>query len=101
MSVKLAPLIVAGAISSENTAVIAVLVPTPVVSPGIVVAGMVIVTLGLVVSGAKPVVNVQTKLLTSLSPVVSVAPVVIVAVQIVLGGRLAAGVKVATRLAAV
>ena len=101
MTVKLAPLIVAGAISSEKTAVIAVLVGTPVVGPGMVVAGIVIVTLGLVVSGANPVVNVQTKLLTSRSPVVSVAALVIVAVHSVLGGRLAAGVKVATRLAAV
>ncbi len=45
------------------------------------------------------VVNDHTKGLTSARPVVSWAPVVIVAVQVVMTGRLAAGEKVAVRLA--
>ena len=100
LTVKLPALIVAGAISSLNAAVIAVFVATSAVGPGIVVTGTVDVTMGRVVSGAIPVVKVHTKLLANAMPVVSVAPVVIVAVHTVLIGKLAAGVKVATRLAA-
>ena len=99
VTVKLAPLTVEGAISSEKTAETVVLVATPVVGPGAVVAGMVSVTLGRVVSGARPVSKFQIKLLARVRPVVSVAPVVIVAVQRLLAGKLAVGVKVAMRLA--
>ena len=98
---KLAALIVAGDMSSEKVAVIAVLVGTPGVELPAVVAGMVSVTLGRVVSSDAPVVKVQTKLLASGTPNVSVAPEVIVAVHIVPAGRLADDVKVATRLAAI
>lgn len=101
VTVKLVPFTVAGAMSSENTAETVVLVATPTVGPGVDVAGIVSVTLGRVVSGATPVLKVHTKLLTSVRPVVSVAPVVTVAVQRALAGRLAVGVKVAARLAAV
>ena len=97
---KLVAVIVAGAISSENVTLIAVPVGTPGVIAGVVVTGVVRVTLGRVVSGTAPVVKVKTKLLANARPVVSVAPVVIVAVQIVLAGRLAIGAKDATRVAA-
>jgi hypothetical protein len=50
----------AGSIFSLKVAVIAELVKTLSVGPGIVVAGTVIVTSGRVVSGAKLVVKVQT-----------------------------------------
>ena len=60
MSVTLAALIVAGAMSSLNTALIAEFVGTPGVTPGVVVAGTVSTTRGLVVSGAAPVVNCHT-----------------------------------------
>jgi hypothetical protein len=52
--------IVAGAIFSVKAAEIAVLVTTPVVGPGFVVAGTVSVVLGRVVSGVAPVVKVHT-----------------------------------------
>jgi hypothetical protein len=65
-----------------------------------VFAGLVESTVGLVVSGAAAVVNVQMKLLASAVSVRSMAPVVIVAVYTVLDARLAAGVKVATEPAA-
>lgn len=100
VTVKLDALIVAGAMSSEKVAVTPVLVATPVVGPGLDVAGTVSVTLGRVVSVADPVVNVQTKFAARGTPAVSIAPVVIVAVQIVPAGSGAAGVNVAVRLAA-
>ena len=100
VTIKLVAVIVEGAISSEKTAVIAVLVGTSGVMRGTVVAGTVIVTLGWVVSGASPVVKVHTKLLNNARPVVSLDPVVMVAVQSVLGGSADAGVKVETRPAA-
>ena len=100
VTVKLAPLTVAGAISSEKTAETVVLVATPVVGPGAVVDGMVRMTRGRVVSGARPVSKFQIKLLAKVRPVVSVAPLVIVAVQRLLAGKLAVGVKVAMRFAA-
>ena len=95
LTVKLPALIVAGAISSLNAAEIDVFVATSAVGPGIVVTGTVSVTLGRVVSGARPVVNAHTKLPANAMPAVSVAPVVIVAVKVVLPARLLAGVKVA------
>lgn len=63
-------------------------------------AGAVSVTLGRVVSAVAAVVNRHTKAVANARLVVSRAPVVIVAVQVVLIGKLAAGEKVATRLAA-
>jgi hypothetical protein len=49
---------------------------------------------------ASEVVNVHTKLVASLFPIVSAAPVVIVAVYVVLAARAAVGVKVAILLVA-
>jgi hypothetical protein len=46
--------------SSVKTALIALLVDTPAVGPGAVVAGTVNDTLGRVVSGTTPVLNCQT-----------------------------------------
>jgi hypothetical protein len=60
VTVKLLAVSVAGNMSSLKAAVIAVLVVTPGVGPGVVVAGEVTVTDGRVVSGAALVVNVQT-----------------------------------------
>jgi hypothetical protein len=54
------PLTVAGAIASVKVAVIAELTGTPVVGPGVVVAGTVSVTPGRVVSAEAPVVNFHT-----------------------------------------
>ncbi len=59
VTVKLAAVIVAGAMSSVKAATMAVLVAKPVVGPGSVVAGTVVVTWGRVVSGAAAVVKVQ------------------------------------------
>ena len=97
---KLAAVMVAGAMSSLKTALTEVLVATPAVGPGIDVTGTVRTTLGRVLSGAAPVVNVQTKLPANATPLLSATPVVTVAVHVVLTGRLADGVKIATRLAA-
>ena len=55
VTVKLAAVIVGGDISSLNTALIEVLLGTPTVGPGVVVAGTVNITLGLVVSALAPV----------------------------------------------
>jgi hypothetical protein len=59
VTVKLDAVIVRGFMSSENTAVIAVLVGAPGVGPGTDVAGTVSITVGRVVLGATPVVNCQ------------------------------------------
>ena len=67
-----------GAMSSVNRALIAELVATPVVGPGFVVAGTVITTLGLVVSGAAAVVNCEIKGLDITRPVaILLAPVMV------------------------
>jgi len=65
-------------------------------------AGIVEVTVGMVVSGAAPVVKVQRYLATNelAGSSWSCAPVVIVAVNVVLGARFSVGVKVATEPAA-
>jgi hypothetical protein len=60
VSVKLVAVIVAGAIDVLNTAVMAVLVGTAAVGPGLVVGGTVIVTLGRVTLAVTPVVNCHT-----------------------------------------
>ena len=80
VTVKLVPVIVAGAMSSVKTAVMAVLAGTPAVGPGLVVAGTVSATLGRVVSGATPVVNRQTKGFANASPVARLLAPVTVAV---------------------
>jgi hypothetical protein len=59
-TVKLAAERVAGDMSLLNTALMAVLLGTPVVGPGVVVAGTVIVTRGRDKSALAPVVNVHT-----------------------------------------
>src|SRR5450759_2888049 len=89
-------MIVAGAISLLNVAVIAVLTNTPVVGPGLVVAGMVLVTVGRVISASRPVVKVHVKALASGRPIVSLAAVVTVAVQSATAGRTLAGTVAGT-----
>lgn len=59
VTAKLAVVKVAGAICSVKVAVIEELIGTPVVGPGVVVAGTVRNTEGLVVSGAEPVVKLH------------------------------------------
>ncbi len=56
VTVKLGATIVAGAMDSVNTAITDALVAAPVVGPGLVVAGEVSVTRGLIVSAAVPAV---------------------------------------------
>ena len=90
---------VAGEMSSVNTAEMAVLVATPVVGPGVVVAGTVEITPGRVVSAVNAVLKLQTKLLPNGTPCVSIAPVVMVAVHVTPAGSAAPGEKVAERLA--
>ena len=60
MTVKLAPLMVVGAIFSVKAAVTDELMGTPVVGPGVVVAGTVSNTLGRVVPNVTPVVKCHT-----------------------------------------
>jgi hypothetical protein len=61
VTVKVAPLIVAGAMSLVKVALMALLLGMPVVGPGIVVAGKVVDTRGRVRSaGDATVVNFQT-----------------------------------------
>ncbi len=79
LSVKLLAPKVAAAMSSVNTALRAALVATPVVGPGVVVAGTVSATRGRVVSASTPVVNCHTYGL-SVSPVAKLAAPVTVAV---------------------
>lgn len=76
VSVKLAVVIVASLIVSENVALTVVLRATPVAP----LAGVVAVTVGAVRSGVTPVVNVSTKLLASALPDASFAAVVMVTV---------------------
>jgi hypothetical protein len=63
-------------------------------------AGLVKVTVGAVVSGAKAVVKPHEKLLAIALPAKFLTPVVAVTVMSVLAGRLALGAKVAILLAA-
>ena len=60
VSVKLVELIVAGAICLVNAALMAELIGTAVVGPGVVVAGTVNWTRGRVVSSVSPVVKCHT-----------------------------------------
>jgi hypothetical protein len=85
--VKLVPLIVLGAMSSVKTATIEEFVAAPAVGPGLVVAGTVRLTRGLVESGSGPVVNVHTNGVASARPVAALVAPVIVAVYSVSGSR--------------
>jgi len=80
VSVKVLPVIDAGAMSSVNTAEIALLVATPAVGPGLVVAGTVSETLGRVVSARTPVVKRQTNGAVIARPVARLRAPVTVAV---------------------
>ena len=80
VTVKLAPVIVAGAMPSVKTAVTAEFVARPGVGPGLVVNGMVNTTPGRIRSGKGPVVNVHTNGLASPKPVVVLVAPLIVAV---------------------
>ena len=80
MIVKLAPLMVVGAIDSVKVAEIAELLGTPVVGPGAVVTGTVNWTLGRVVSVVAPVVKCHTKGLANARPFARLVAPVIVAV---------------------
>ena len=82
-----------------KTAEMAVLVATPGVGPGFVVAGTVKTTPGRVVSAINAVLNVQTKLLPNGTPCVSITAVVMVAVHVTPDGSAALGVNVAERFA--
>ena len=81
-----------------NTAVIFVLVATPVALG----AGTVVRTVGRVVSDCSPVVNDQTAFVASALPATSATAVVMVAVNCELTGNTlgVVGVKTAVRLAA-
>jgi hypothetical protein len=59
VTVKVVAFMVAGDMSSLNAALMAELAGTPVVGPGLSVAGLVSSTLGRVVSSVAPVVNVH------------------------------------------
>ena len=89
--VKVLVLIVDASIASLNVLAICPLRPTPLA----VLAGTVALTVGAVVSGATPVVKLQTKSAASALPARSLAPGLILAVYTVLGARFAAGAKVA------
>jgi hypothetical protein len=75
-------------------AVIALLMAIPVAA----LTGMVVLTVGAVVSKASPVVKFHTKSTVSALPAKSLAPVVIVAVYGVLGVRLLNGTNIALTL---
>ena len=83
-------LIVVGFIALLKVAAIAWLRGTPVAR----FKGLVEITVGGVMSGAAPVVNVHTKLAVMATPARFLAPVVTVAVYKVSGVRLLAGVRV-------
>ena len=83
VTVKLVALKVAGVISSLNTALIVVLLGTPIVGPGEVVAGTVSVTRGRVALAATPVVNVHTYGLANGRLVARLVAPVMVAVYVV------------------
>jgi len=91
LRVKLLALIVLGAMSSLKLAVTAVLLAATASC-----AGLTLVTVGAVVSGAELVVKDHTKAACRGMPPVSCAPVVMVATQRVDTGKLALGKKVAT-----
>jgi hypothetical protein len=71
--------IVAGAMASVNTAAIDALVGAPAVGPGVLVAGVVNVTRGLIASGAEPaVMKLQVNGAASAIPVARLrAPVIV------------------------
>jgi hypothetical protein len=89
-------LIVVSFIASLKVAEIAWLRGTPVAR----FAGIVEITVGGVVAGAAPVVNVHTKLAAIAMPDRLVTPVVTVAVNKVRGARLLVGVRVTMLLVA-
>jgi hypothetical protein len=80
VNVKLVAVIVAGAIALLKTTAIAELLGTPVVGPGVVVAGTVVTTRGRVASEVAAVVNVQVKAFAILAPVARLAAPPIVTV---------------------
>ena len=94
LRLKLKALMLVGVISSLKVALSWVLVAATAPC-----AGTCCVTVGGVMSLLEPVTNAHVKLAGRGVPLVSWAPVVTVAVQLVPAGKLAAGVKVATRLA--
>jgi hypothetical protein len=79
VTVKLVPMIVAGAMSLVKTALMAELLGTPGVGPGMVVAGLVTDTRGRVTSeGDATVVNCQVKgVAIAIPPARLVAPVTV------------------------
>src|SRR5688572_5455020 len=98
-NVKLVVFNVDAFIASEKVAVGATLVGTPVAPE----AGVVLVTLGGVVSAAATVVKLQTLSAASALPATSftpLAPLLMVAVYVMLACRTALGVSVAVRLEA-
>lgn len=98
--VKVLPVMVRGSIASLKIAATCVLIATPV-APQL---GLVEITVGAVVSGARAVVKPHEKLATIALPAKSLTPVVTVTVIRVPAGRVAVGmgvgVKVAVLLAA-
>ena len=91
------PVMLNGSMSSLKVAVTFSLKAT-FVAPA---RGAVKVTVGRIISGIAPVLNVQTKSVANAKPVVSRNAVLIVAVHTVLAGRTAVGEKVAIRLDAI
>ena len=87
---KLAVVMVASLIVSENDAVTVVVRTTPVAPAD----GAVAMTVGAVTSGVAPVVNVSAKLLASALPDASFTAVVTVTEYSVLGAKFAVGVNV-------
>lgn len=91
LTVKVLLVMVVGSIASLKAAVTCVLSATPVALQ----LGLVEITVGAVVSGAKAVVKPHENLLPIALPVRFLTPVVAVTVMSVLAGRLALGAKVA------
>lgn len=79
MTVKVAGKNVAGAMDSVNTAMIDEFIGAPVVGPGVVVAGAVSVTRGLIASGEVPaVMKLQVNGVAITRPVATLlAPVIV------------------------
>src|SRR5207302_654838 len=91
VTLKLAVVIVNGSIASLKVALMVWLIGTAVAP----LAGTVALTVGGVVSGVAPVVELQLKSVASALPARSLDPVLTVVVNVVSGARLPAGVKVA------
>ena len=94
VTTKDAAVIVAGTTSSVNSAEIATLVGTPVVGPGVVVAGTVDTTRGRVASVVAPVVNCQVNGAASDTPVAMLVAPVMVTVYRVSGDNIVPAAKV-------